>query len=69
MAGKIPMGKKELLRGKLMAMVEEGKMTLKEAGKRLGISYRQVKRIKASYKKTGMPGWYTAAAEKNRIAK
>ncbi|MDR0683735.1 MAG: ISNCY family transposase [Spirochaetaceae bacterium] len=56
MAGKIPMGKKELLRGKLMAMVEEGKMTLKEAGKRLGISYRQVKRIKASYKKNGDAG-------------
>jgi hypothetical protein len=31
MAGKTPMGKKELLRGKLMAMAEEEQMALKEA--------------------------------------
>jgi hypothetical protein len=56
MAGKIPMGKKELLRGKLMAMVEERQMALKESGGRLGISYRQVKRIKAANKKNGDAG-------------
>ena len=69
MTGKLPMGEKELLRGKLMAMVEEGKMTLKEAGKRLGISYRQAKRIKASYEKNGDAGLIHGNSGKNRIVK
>ena len=56
MAGKLPMGQKELLKGKLMAMVVEKKMTLKEAAERLRISYRQAKRVKAAYEKKGDAG-------------
>jgi transposase len=50
------MGTKELTRGKLMAMVVEKQITLKDAAFRLGISYRQAKRIKSDYKKDGDAG-------------
>ncbi|MDR0684622.1 MAG: hypothetical protein LBF83_05800 [Spirochaetaceae bacterium] len=50
MTGRLPMGQKELLRGKLMAMVEEGKMTLKEAGK------RRERRISAFLSGAGISG-------------
>jgi transposase len=56
MARKLAMGTKELTRGKLMAMVSEKKITLKEAASRLGISYRQAKRIKSDYQKDGDEG-------------
>jgi hypothetical protein len=38
---KILMGQKQLQRWHLMKMVEVGKITLKEAGERIGVSYRQ----------------------------
>jgi transposase len=47
------MGQKELLKVKLMAMVEAGQMTLKTASVQLGVSYRQAKRIRAAYKAGG----------------
>ena len=39
------MGQRELKRWHLMEMVEAGKITLREAGERIGVSYRQAKRI------------------------
>jgi transposase len=50
------MGTKELTRGKIMAMVADKQITLKEAASRLGISYRQAKRIKSAYKENGDAG-------------
>jgi hypothetical protein len=50
MAGKLPMGQKELLRGKLMEMVKQGKMSLKTAAGQLKISYRQGKRRSREYR-------------------
>ena len=40
MARRLPMGQKELLRGKMLEMVKQGKMTLKAATVKLGVSYR-----------------------------
>ena len=42
---KILMGQKQLQRWHLMKMVVVGKITLREAGERIGVSYRQAKRI------------------------
>jgi transposase len=53
MAGRLPMGQKELLRGKLMEQVTAGQITLKEAAVKLKICYRQAGRIKAAYRKGG----------------
>jgi len=50
MAGKLPMGQKELLRCKVMEMVKEGQITLGEAALRIKVSYRQAKRIFARYR-------------------
>jgi hypothetical protein len=49
MAGRLPMGQKELMRGKMMEMVSQKKSTLKEAALVLKVSYRQAKRIYADY--------------------
>ena len=56
MAGKLPMGQKELLRGKLMEMVKQGKITLKTACGQLKISYRQGIRIFKAYTERGDAG-------------
>jgi hypothetical protein len=53
MAGRIPMGQRELLRGKLMEQVQQGQITLKEAALKLKICYRQASRIKAAYERGG----------------
>ena len=45
MAGKLPMGNRELLRAKVMEMVREGRISLQEAAGGLKRSYRQTKRI------------------------
>jgi hypothetical protein len=47
------MGQKELLRGKLMEMVKQGKKTLKSASVELKITYRQAKRIYRAYQEGG----------------
>ena len=39
------MGRKELKRWHLMELVRVGKITLKEAGEKIGVAYRQAKRI------------------------
>ena len=56
MAGKLPMGNKELLRAKVMEMVREEQITLREAAGRLKCSRRQVKRIWARYRAQGDTG-------------
>jgi hypothetical protein len=53
MANKILMGSKEIARAKIMAMVTEGKITLKAGALRLGLSSRQAIRIKAAYQAGG----------------
>jgi molybdenum-dependent DNA-binding transcriptional regulator ModE len=45
MAGRLVMGQKALLRGKVMELVKRGQMTIKAAAKELKISYRQGKRL------------------------
>jgi transposase len=47
------MGQKELLRGKVMEMVKQGKMALKPASIELKISYRQGKRLYKAYREGG----------------
>jgi transposase len=56
MAGKLPMGQKELLRRKLMEMVKQGKMTLKTAAAQLKVSYRQGIRLYRAYRERGDAG-------------
>jgi len=55
-AGRLPMGEKERLRGKILEMVKQGQMTLKAASVMLGVSYRQAKRLYAVYRKKGDKG-------------
>ena len=56
MAGKLPMGQKELYRIKILHMVQMGKMTVKEASLQLRISYRHTKRLKSIYAEQGEAG-------------
>lgn len=56
MAGKLPMGQKELLRAKVMEMVKEKQKKLKDAALILKISYRQAKRIYKRYCNEGDKG-------------
>jgi len=50
------MGQKQLQRWHLMKMVEVGKITLKEASERIGVSYRQAKRIGRAIREKGIKG-------------
>jgi len=50
------MGRKELKRWHLMKMVEGGKITLREAGEKIGVSYRQAKRIGRAIRERGIKG-------------
>jgi len=50
------MGQKELKRWHLMEMVEGGRITLREAGERIGVSYRQAKRIGQAIRERGIQG-------------
>jgi len=45
---KILMGQRELRRWHVMELTKAGKITLKEAGEKIGVSYRQAKRIRRS---------------------
>ena len=56
MARRLPMGQKELLRGKILEMVKQGKMTLKAAAIQLRVSYRQGIRLYAGYCAEGDAG-------------
>src|SRR4030043_806502 len=53
---KILMGQRELKRWHLMEMVKVGKITLREAGERIGVSYRQAKRIGRAIRERGIKG-------------
>jgi transposase len=53
---KILMGQKQLQRWHLMKMVEVEKITLKEAGEKIGVCYRQAKRIRRALRERGMRG-------------
>jgi transposase len=53
---KILMGQKQLQRWHLMKMVEVGKITLREAGEKIGVSYRQAKRIGRAIRDKGIKG-------------
>jgi len=55
-AGRLPMGEKERLRGKVLEMVRQGQMTLKAASVMLHVSYRQSKRLYAAYREKGDAG-------------
>jgi transposase len=51
---KILMGQRQLQRWHVMKMVEIGKITLKEASEKIGVSYRQAKRIGRAIRDRGM---------------
>src|SRR4030066_1204531 len=53
---KILMGQRELKRWHLMELVKAGKITLREAGERIGVSYRQAKRIRRAIRERGIKG-------------
>ena len=53
---KILMGQRQLQRWHLIKMVGVGKITLKEAGEKIGVCYRQAKRIRRVLRKRGMRG-------------
>jgi transposase len=56
MAGRLPMGQKELLRGKVMELVKWGQLTIRAAAKELKVRYRQGRRIYAAYRAEGDKG-------------
>lgn len=56
MPDKLSMGYRELMRGKIMEMVQEKQLKLKDAAIKLNLSYRQTKRIYARYKEEGDKG-------------
>ncbi len=56
MLRKLLMGYKELMRAKVMEMVEEKELTLKEASLKLNLSYRQTKRVYSASKKDRIKG-------------
>lgn len=52
----IMMSQKEAKRAQVMELLTAGKLDQKEAGKRLGVSVRQIKRIVRRYRIEGLPG-------------
>jgi len=56
MAGRLPMGQKEVVRSKMLEMVKQGKLTLKAAVVTMRVSYRQGIRLYAAYRKEGDAG-------------
>jgi hypothetical protein len=56
MAGKLPMGSKELVRAKIMSDIQERRLTMRAAAIKLKISERQAKRILARYRSHGAAG-------------
>ena len=56
MAGRLPMGQKDLIRAKLLEMVKQGKMTLTAASPMMRVGYRQAKRLYSAYLQKGDVG-------------
>ena len=54
---KIPMGQKDFNRWLLMKMAEVGKITLKEASEKIGLSYRQGKLIRRAIRGRRIKGF------------
>ena len=50
------MGQKQLQRWHVMGLVEVGKITLKEAGEKIGVSCRQAKRIRRAVRQNHSEG-------------
>ena len=50
------MSQKEAIRAQVMELLTAGKIDQKEAGKRLSVSVRQIKRIVGRYRTEGLPG-------------
>ncbi len=50
------MSQKEVVRGQVMELLKARKIDQKEAGQRLGVSVRQIKRIVKRYRASGLPG-------------
>jgi hypothetical protein len=50
------MSQRQLQRWHLMGLVEGGKITLKEASDKIGVSYRQPERTWKAVKNKGIPG-------------
>ena len=68
---RIVMSQRQLQRWHVMGLVEAGKITLKEAGEKIGVSYRQAKRIRKAVKLRGAKGVLhgnTGRAPINKIA-
>src|SRR5512139_3974598 len=53
---RIVMSQRQLQRWHVMGLVEAGKITLKEAGEKIGVSYRQAKRIRKAVRLRGPRG-------------
>jgi len=53
---KLLLSQRQLQRWHLIKMVEVGKITLKEAGEKIGVCYRQAKRIRRVLREKGMKG-------------
>lgn len=53
---KLLMSQRQLQKWHVMGLVEEGKTTLKEATKKIGVSYRQAKRIRRALRVKGVKG-------------
>src|SRR4030065_1482773 len=53
---KVLMGQREFKRWHLMKMVEVGEITLREGGEKIGVSYRQAKRIGRAIRERGIRG-------------
>ncbi|MGK5065154.1 helix-turn-helix domain-containing protein [Janthinobacterium sp. LB3P112] len=54
------MSDKEVLRSQLMAQLVEGMLSQQEASERLGVSVRQIKRLKRRYVVAGSAGLVAA---------
>ncbi|MDR1467831.1 MAG: helix-turn-helix domain-containing protein [Spirochaetaceae bacterium] len=66
---KLPMGQKELIRGKVMEMVKRGHKTIAEAAQALRVSYRQGRRIYAAYEREGTAGLSTGIRGSRRTGR
>ena len=53
---KIELSQREVQRFQVMSLVEAGKMLLKEAAEKIGLSYRQAKRTRKRVKEEGVNG-------------
>ena len=50
------MSQQEVIRAQVMELLTAGKIDQKEAGKKLDVSVRQIKRIVRRYRTEGLPG-------------